>query len=109
MPDALATIRTILKTKYEVFTSTQHMGALQVLAHKDPDLILLDIDMPGKDGFELLKIIRRIRGYEKTPVFFISGSVSPENVRRARALGVTVFLKKPIDSQGLLGKLEQYL
>ena len=109
MPDALATIRAILKTKYEVFTASQHMGALQVLAHKDPDLVLLDIDMPGKDGFELLKIIRRIRGYEKTPIFFISGSVSAENVRRARALGVTVFLKKPIDPQRLLGKLEQWL
>ncbi len=109
MPDILLTIKSILKIKYEVFGATNHMTALQVLAHKDPDLILLDIEIPDKDGFDILKIIRRIRGYENTPVIFLTGNVTPGNVRRSRAVGGNDFIRKPIDSQVLLSKIGKYL
>ncbi len=109
MPDILLTIKSILKIKYEVFAATNHMMALQVLAHKDPDLILLDIEMPDKDGFDILKLIRKIRGYEHTPVIFLTGSVNPGNVRRALASGGSDFIRKPVDPQVLLSKVNKFL
>ncbi len=108
MPDVLLTIKSFLKIKYEVFTATNHMTALQVLAHKDPDLILLDIEMPDKDGFDILRLIRKIRGYENTPVIFLTGNVTPDNVRRSRAIGGNDFIRKPIDSQVLLSRVGRY-
>ncbi len=109
MPDVLLTIRSFLKIKYEVFTATNHMTALQVLAHKDPDLILLDIEMPDKDGFDILRLIRKIRGYENTPVIFLTSNVTTDNIRRSRAMGGNDFIRKPIDSQVLLSRINQYL
>ncbi len=109
MPDILVTIKTILKIKYEVYGATNHMTALQVLAHKDPDLILLDIEIPDKDGFDILKLVRRIRGYETTPVIFLTSNVTPANIRRSRAVGGNDFIKKPVESQVLLSKVGKYL
>ncbi len=109
MPDVLLTIKSFLKIKYEVFTATNHMTALQVLAHKDPDLILLDIEMPDKDGFDILRLIRKIRGYENTPVIFLTSNVTPDNIRRSRAIGGNDFVRKPIDSQILLSRINKYL
>ncbi len=109
MPDVLLTIRSFLKIKYEVFTATNHMTALQVLAHKDPDLILLDIEMPDKDGFDILRLIRKIRGYENTPVIFLTSNVTTDNIRRSRAMGGNDFIRKPIDSQVLLSRINKYL
>ncbi len=109
MPDILLTVKSILKIKYEVLAVTNHMAALQVLAHKDPDLILLDIEMPGKDGFDILRLIRKIRGYENTPVIFLTSNVTRDNIRRSQAMGGSDFIKKPIDSQILLSKISKYL
>ncbi len=109
MPDILLTIKSILKIKYEVFAATNHMTALQVLAHKDPDLVLLDIEMPDKNGFDILQLIRKIRGYERTPIIFLTSNVTQGNIRRAQAVGGTDFIRKPVDAQILLSKINKYL
>jgi signal transduction histidine kinase len=62
-----------------------------------PDLILLDLNMPGLDGFEILHALRADRQNEQIPVLVLTGDASAKNKRRALAAGATDLLVKPFD------------
>ncbi len=109
VPDVLNTVKAVLKEDYAVYCVTNHMAALKFLTNNSPDLILMDIEMPDLDGFELLGIIRRIKAYENTPALFLTGSVTVENIVKSRKAGGNDFLKKPIDAQVLLAKIKKHL
>ena len=85
------------KLASEGFTTVAAMdgerGAL--LAEKElPDVILLDILLPGIDGFEVLRRIRANALLAKAPVFMLSNYSQPEDVERAKSLGADQFLIK---------------
>ncbi len=109
VPDVLNTVKSVLKDNYAVYGVTNHMAALKFLTSNTADLILLDIEMPDMDGFALLGIIRKIKAYETTPVLFLTGNVSVENIKKAHGAGGNDFMKKPIDAQVLLAKIGKYL
>lgn len=71
--------------------------ALAQIADGEVDLVLLDIDMPELDGFEVLQRIRRTHGQQDLPVIMVTIYDDPENVRRALKLGANGFLSKPVD------------
>lgn len=71
-----------------------------------PDLILLDYNMPGKDGFSLLKDFRSIPELESTPVVIITALSIPEIVSQAVSMGVAGFLVKPFDLETLLSRVK---
>jgi len=60
-----------------------------------PELVILDVRLPGKSGFEVLAWIRRQSESRALPVVFLSSSESPEDVNRAYALGANSYLMKP--------------
>ena len=64
-----------------------------------PDLLLLDLKMPGLDGFEVLKWVRAQRDEDLAliPVIVMSSSNNAEDVRRAYKLGANLFMDKPVD------------
>ncbi len=109
MPDVLNTVKAVLKDDYAVYGVTNHMAALKFLTNNSADLILLDIEMPDMNGFALLGIIRKIKAYENTPVVFLTGNVSVENIKKAHSAGANDFMKKPIDAQVLLPKIAKHL
>ncbi len=109
VPDVLNMVKSILKESYAVYGVTNHMAALKFLTNNSADLILLDIEMPDMSGFELLGIIRKIKAYENTPVLFLTGSVTVENIVKSRQAGGNDFLKKPIDAQVLVAKVGKHL
>lgn len=109
MPDVLNTIKSVLKNTYNVYGVTNHMAALKFLTSNSADLILLDIEMPDMNGFALLSIIRKIEVYKNTPVLFLTGSVSVENVKKSVEAGGNDFIKKPVDVSILLGKVQKHI
>ncbi|MFQ5347468.1 MAG: ATP-binding protein [Rhodothalassiaceae bacterium] len=83
--------------------------AIRAAADAPPDLVLMDIRMPGTDG---LTAIREIRGRRETatlPIIALSASGRPEDEAACLAAGANAYLAKPIDSAALYGLLERFL
>ncbi len=69
--------------------------ALRLIASQPPDLVILDLYMPNKDGFETLAEIRANPAHQELTVFILTRTASPDFVRRAASLGVTDYLVSP--------------
>jgi len=74
-----------------------------------PDLVILDLNLPGADGFELCRRIRATPGYERTPVLFLTGSRERADYRRNIGAGGDGFVTKPVGRRQLLGAIEALL
>ena len=70
-----------------------------------PDLILLDVMMPGMDGVDALKALRRQPTVADVPVVFLTARVQPHDVERYRDLGSLAVIPKPFEPSELAGKL----
>lgn len=84
---------------YRVDTASTPSAGLKMLASNLPDVILLDVNMPGTDGLTLLESLRN-QGMV-APVFIMTGYDSPGVQARAKASGATAYLVKPIDLRHL--------
>ncbi|CAN5648617.1 hypothetical protein BH23PLA1_BH23PLA1_34990 [soil metagenome] len=82
---------------YDVSPACDGLEALEALERQRPDLVLLDLMMPGLDGTEVLQRIRADRSRDDLPVVILSGDVLDERVRQLMALGASGTLAKPVD------------
>jgi len=94
---------------FELLVAQSGEDALETAAKAGPDLILLDVKMPGIDGFETF---RRLRQDEKTAgiaVVFLSAHANVESIEEAGALGAEGYLTKPFDFDVIIAKLREVL
>lgn len=70
-------------------------NAISTIKVQCPDATLLDIRMPGIDGFEVLKKIRKDSDLSTHPVYMLSGSKEPSDINMANSLGATGYMTKP--------------
>ena len=89
------------KEGFEVVSAQDAMQAGMVALRTAPDAIVLDINMPGGSGIEVLKRLRRSAKTKHIPVVVVSGSDDPDVRRVATELGAAEFLPKPVDSKHL--------
>jgi two-component system, OmpR family, KDP operon response regulator KdpE len=89
---------------YEVTTSSSGEKALELVKSGKPDIMLLDIIMPGIDGFEVL---RQLRGFTQLPVIAISASSA--NYAGAIQLGASDFITKPFEPDEMVRRIEALL
>jgi len=73
-----------------------------------PDMILLDIEMPGMSGFDVIKELKAAPETKDIPVIFLTGETDPVNEVMGRSLGAVDYILKPYNPQHLLGKIELY-
>jgi CheY-like chemotaxis protein len=107
-PFFLTTLKKILQdTDYKLLCVTSGSDALKSLEKHHPDLVLLDIEMPAMDGYELAAQIRK-KG-EKAPIVFLTGNAKRENVVRAVEAGAADFIVKPVNKEEVLAKIERYI
>lgn len=92
------------KGKYETFTAKDGFEAGQALSDFNPDLVVLDIMLPGIDGFKICKLIRERK--KNVKIIAITGYGSEENKKRIIAAGANLFLSKPFDVEKLLKKID---
>jgi len=82
---------------------------LELAAENNPDLILLDINLPGMDGFEVLKLLRQRDVTRNTPVIAISANAMPKDIERGMKAGFDDYITKPINIQTLLTAVDDKL
>jgi putative two-component system response regulator len=110
--DNLPTLKQIgaqLGESYEVSLAKSGALALQICMREKPDLILLDIEMPGMDGFETLKRLRLNRYLGSIPVIFLTGNHDTETEVRGLESGARDFITKPVEKSILLHRIELHL
>lgn len=96
-PDLLAMFRrALLRSGLEVVTAPNGRAGLVAASELRPDLIVLDIVMPGASGFEVCDKIRRYEPTKDIPVLLLSAAPTHENITQGRAAGATGFLAKPL-------------
>lgn len=93
----------------EVLTAKNGLDAIELLRETIPDVILVDLEMPRMNGFELIRHIRLNPETEKTPVIIISSRTADKHREMAKELGVNVFLGKPYKEEELLGHIANYM
>jgi DNA-binding response OmpR family regulator len=100
----------ILEEKgYQIETALNAKEAYNNIEKQTPDLILLDLLMPKISGFDFLKEIRKSDKTMNIPVIVVSALTEEENIERIMDLGAIDFVKKPINLQYLLNKVESVL
>jgi len=86
---------------YHVTVAHDGPAALAATQDAQPDIALLDLDMPAMDGYELAAHLRFQPGCEHLPIVAITGAATPEDVRRSRAKGFAAHLVKPVSPASL--------
>lgn len=87
---------------YEVRELNDELAIMDCIREFEPDLILMDLNMPNATGAELTAVIRDHSELLLTPIVFLSGERNPEAQREALRLGADEFLTKPIDPKALI-------
>lgn len=85
------------KVGYRVAEAEDGQQALDMFGELNPDAVLLDVMMPGLDGFETCQRLRQLPGGEHTPVLMVTGLEEVDSIHRAFEVGATDFVSKPIN------------
>ena len=94
---------------YAVCTATDGLEATRVAIKEKPDLILLDIGIPGGSGHMVVDRLRNIEETSAIPIIYLTASTGGEDIRRALAQGVRRYITKPFDSVQLLETIAELL
>jgi DNA-binding response OmpR family regulator len=97
------------KEKYRIEFAVNGEATLEWLKNNQFDLILLDIDMPGMNGFEVCKRIRSDKKLNDIPIIFLSAESERESILKGFEVGAQDFVIKPFDSRELLARVKTQL
>ena len=92
-----------------VIEAESGLEALEMLEQIRPDLIILDVRMPGMDGFELCERIRGRAETRRTPVIFLSAACSIDERVKGLSVGGDDFIRKPFDGAELIARVKLHL
>jgi len=109
-PDLVRLVQFRLEREgWDVVTATDGLSAISTIVDEKPDLIFLDVMMPGMDGFEVLEQIRTKRGVQKTPVIMLTAKGTTGDLEKARSLYVQHYIIKPFDPDKLVERAKKIL
>ncbi|PPE75350.1 hypothetical protein C3942_00155 [Solimonas fluminis] len=103
------TERLLLKNGYRVVTAKDGLDAMAQLQTESPAAILLDIEMPRADGFEVATFVRNSSRIASTPIIMITSRSGDKHRERARSIGVNRYLIKPYQEEQLVGELREVI
>ena len=95
--------------KFRVLEAATGYEALEVIKEQPPDVILMDLALPGFDGFETIRRIRSIDGFQNTPIIVLTAYTGASTYETALHAGSNYFMGKPIDFDELQALLKEIL
>lgn len=105
--ETLVDIFTVLfeEAGYQVVGAGDGPSCLKALERERPDLLILDVDLPGRDGFAVLEQVRASQAYPDMRVIMITAHERPDDVARAKTLGADDFVVKPFEPAELVARV----
>ena len=94
---------------FNIEFATNGKAALDWLEHKKFDILLLDINMPEMDGFEVCRIIRKNEQWNNLSIIFLTAETDRESILKGFDLGAQDYITKPFDSRELLARIRTHL
>ena len=110
VPDNLTVLVEILNTLgFEILTADNGKACVEVARHSQPDAVLLDLFMPEPNGFETVRALRALPGFQETPIVAVSGDAFVETREKSLATGCNAHLTKPLNFAELTETLDNLL
>ncbi len=100
-------VRIVLSKRYRLLRATNGIEAVTLCEDEQPNLVLMDIRMPGMNGLDATRIIKEVN--HDIPVIALSAYAFDENIREAKAAGCDEFMAKPFRVEDLLDTVEKYV
>ena len=110
-PENLELVSDILKLRphIELLTAMDAPSGIQIAQTEQPDLIILDINLPGMDGLEAVQHLKRGEVTQDIPVVALSAAAMPQDIEAGLKVGFERYLTKPIEVSQFLATLDEYL
>lgn len=86
----------LTKFKFQVLKANGGETALEIIKNDKPNIVLLDLMMPGMDGYQVIENVRQTITNEEMPIIILSALNSNDDVSRAMALGADEYITKPV-------------
>ena len=109
-PDNRLLVKRILVAEdYSLLEATDATEALNVLKTNQPDLILMDINMPDMDGYTLTAKIKSLPGFERVPILAVTANVMRGDKEKTLEAGCDGYIQKPLDIDQLTREIEKFI
>ncbi len=109
-PNILLSLEFLLKQAgYDVITATDGESALAAVAAEKPDLVLLDVMMPRRDGFEVCQILRSDPAHKGLPIVMLTAKGRDIEQEKGLSLGADAYITKPFATQQVVEKVRELL
>ena len=108
-PGTVLVLANVLKGLGKVYVTTRSGEAISLTLRVEPDLVLLDVDMPEADGFSVLKELRTHAQLADTLVLFVTSHGTPDIEARALSAGAIDFINKPVHADIVRARVRNYL
>jgi len=105
----LTVARNNLSDKYDIFTAPSGERLFALLKRVVPDLILLDVDMPEMNGYEVIKLLKAMPDIAHIPVIFLTSKIDPENEMEGLSLGAVDYITKPFSKELLIKRIDLHI
>ena len=93
----------------EIVEAANGLEAVEKFAAHRPSLVLLDVSMPGQDGYAACKQIRKLDGAKDVPIIMVTSFADSDSVKQAMNSGATDYFTKPVNWANLRAAIEKYL
>ncbi len=101
--------RRLERNGFEVVIAVDHVAAMAAVQAERPDLILMDISLPGKDGYEITRELKGDAATAEIPIIALTASAMASDRDKAMMAGCDDYDTKPVDMPRLLGKIRAQL
>ena len=109
-PMNIMIISNFLKADYAIKAATSSREGLEIMRSANrPDLVLLDIEMPGMDGIEFCSIVRNDSNLKEIPIIFVTANTDDNVLARAFAAGGNDYIRKPVNNIELVTRIKSVL
>ena len=109
-PNIVLSVEYLMKREgYEVMTANDGQAALEMVSGTKPDLLILDVMMPRKNGFEVCSEIRADPALSGLPILMLSAKGREAEVKKGLSLGADAYITKPFSTHDLVDKVKQLL